>query len=363
MATVRFSVALVLVVVTGCGRLGFDPTVDAAPDAALRPTVQTGRARLPQGSRTTEVSIAAVAPERSLLTFSLAVTDEKPDDVKVTGIFLGNSRIEFERSGTEFAVEIRWSVTSWDRMTVRRGEQSFAGVRQLTALVEPPVDMARSFAIATHRDAGSLFQDDEYIEVQLLGGTQLFAQSRVVNSNTTRLVWQVVELDAGVVHHGTARLDPVTTLTEVITPSFDPARTWLVYTHSAEGTASLEAQHQAIGGRIVDGTRIAFERGGGSGTAHISWSLVELAAGMVEHGESTFPDAASMIAAPITPVDPTRSFVFGGSFGGTSGRTTSIDPGPGPAWVAAELTANDLILQRGISTGTTISPWSVITLE
>lgn len=363
MVVVRSWVALVLVVAASCGRFSFDPSVDATSDAAVLPSVQAGRARLAQGSSTLEAVFGSVDLDHSLLTFSLAVVDGKPDDIKVTGTFIATDRIRFEREGTQFAIDIRWTVVTWNRMTVRRGEQAFANSLQLTALIDPPVDVARSFAIATHRDSGPVFMNDEYIEVQVVGPTQLLAQTRAANSQTARLAWQVVELDDGVVHHGTALLGPGTTVTEVVIPPVEPGRSWLVYSHSASGNAPPEAQHQAVAGRIVDGTRIAFERGGGAGTAHISWSVVELATGTVERGVASFADGATQVVEAVTLVDPTRAFVFGGSFAGTSGRTTSIDPGPGRAWATAELALTTLDLRRGISTGTTSFPWSVITLE
>lgn len=365
MVLVRRPSWIVLLLVAACGRVAFDPLVDVTdggpPQSA---TVQTGSAMFVTGTSFIEVPITQVDLEHSLLVFSLAVVDPKPDDIKMTGRFLDTGQLRFERAGSEQGVSVRWTVVTWTGMTVRRGTGGIPNsTTMFTGVVDPPVDVARSFVIGTHRDQGNAFGDDEYVDFELTAPNEIVARNRIQNSVTTSIVWQVVELTAGVVHHGRTMIAPVTTLQLATTPSFDPTRAWLVYTHSASGGAPTEARHHAIGGRIVDGTQLVFERGGGSGTAHISWSLIELAAGTVEHVEATIPDGVGDWSVPIAPVDPAHSFVFGGSFGGTSGRSTSIDPGPGPAWVTGALSTNALRLERGISTGTTVSPWSVITLE
>jgi len=358
---------MVVLLLAACGRIGFEPRDDARTDGAVAgpATVQTGRAQLVPGTSQIAVTISPVDLEHSLLTFSLSVTDVKPDDVKVTGRFLDESQVQFVRAGSEQTIEIRWTAVSWSGMTVRRGVGGLDNSSTtFTAAIDPPVDVARSFVIATHRDQGNAFGDDEYIDFELTAPDTLVGRNRAQNSVTTTVAWQVVELDAGVVHHGRSTIAPVTTLELATTPSFDPTRAWLVYTSSATGGAPTEAQHYAISGRIVDSTQLAFERAGGDGTALISWSLIELAAGHVEHGSTTFADGELVQTAMPEPVDLARSFVFGGSFGGMGGRTTSIDQGPGPAWVMAELQdSTGLELIRGVSTGTTVAPWSVITLE
>ena len=363
---VRWGLVLAL---AACGRIGFEPPADAPADIALDAlppaAVLSGTERIPGGTSFIDVTIPAVVLERTLLTFSLSVVSFKPDDIKVTGRFLSPTQFRLERAGSEFAIDVRWSVVSWDGMSVRRGRASgLAGTGPVeTIMITPPVDVTRSFVIATHRDQGSAFGDDEFVEFELSAPDKLIARNRIANSTTITLEWQIVELAQGVVRHGTATLPPVVTLAEVAVPTFDPSRAWLVYTHSASGNAPLEAQHQAISGRIVDANRLAFERGGGAGTAFVQWSLIELAGGSVQHGTATVSDGQAITSEPIAPVDPSHSFVFGGSFAGTSGRTTSIDQSPGPAWTLADLQPSSIDFKRGTVTGTTSMPWSVITLE
>lgn len=363
----RLAVAIVCTL-CACGRIGFDQAGDGGfsadvPPAPNTPMVQTGTLTIQPGMFDDVVEIATVDPAHAMLTLAFASDITAPDDCMVAGQLIAPDKIRFTRDGSEGTVEVRWAVTVWAGLDVQRGTTPIDPLVERVTL-SPPVPLDRSFALATTFQSGSEFNDDDMLQVTLtdLGSTLELAMFDQNNAGLTA-EWQVVTIPTARVIHGSGVLiDSVVAISSNLPSAIDPARSLLVYSIVSGTNAPLEIRHRMIAGRIVTPTVLAFERLGGMGTVEVTYSVVELAQGRVQHGQVSFADGDPSLTTPLQTVDPAVAFPYGGAYGGTGGMTADAGPGPGTAFAVGTVSPGSIeIRRRGTGTPATI-PWSVVEL-
>jgi len=312
-------------------------------DAQLA-TVQTGQL-LSNSNGVTAVSIAAVDPTASFVTYSVRSNSTKPGDAVVLGTLADATTLEFLRqtdSGSPPAVVIEWSVIEYAcGVTVQRGSTVGDGTSVVDVAVSS-VDPDASFLLGG--TAGATydpdFGSDDTAVVELVGNdTVRFRTAGLPLSPDRALSFQLVEFDDA----GDARTEVVTSTlgagsaVENITLSQPVAldSTMVIATFaSADGGPDIGQRMLRV--RLLDSTTVEVQRSITSEPLEVSVQVVQFLDGTtVQHGVVDLLPTVNSSVIPISPIDVGRSTVtstvqIGGSAsGGSTDHVASATPGDG----------------------------------
>jgi hypothetical protein len=314
----------------------------------------------------------AVVPERSVLFFNIAHPSYEPSDGHVTGqIVSGGSALRFERYGVNgvTAPSIRWSVLQHSAFSVQRGSALCpAGLTRIT--LDPPVDLARSFPLATLRISGTNYNFNDWIRATLVDASTLELTFGNDEENVNAVVeWQVVTLSAqsgAVVSSGTSTLPAGSQLATVALPAPPPpAQSLLFVTHESVDWNAVAAENLIAAELATDGT-LVFTREGSAVNAVISWSVLTWDALEVVHQVTTFNAGETRAYANLPcPARPAAAISLLAA-GMRQGRSPfAADDTPGVAWFTTELrdAGCTLVLERGATDDGAYAPWSVAWLR
>ncbi len=349
-----------------CGRLEFDPVTSGDDSAVTAPaTIVSATFDLGIGVPGGLVQLRSpVDVARSLLLFSATIDSPTASDTTVRGWLASADEIRFERQGAAAAAKIAYQVVTWSGWTVQRGTTSLPGLQfELRVPLPTPVEIGSAFPIVTSSSDGTSLDEDDALLAEISAPNEL-RLSLVDNLvSPTDIAWQVVEIPTARVLAGTTVMDTSATIVTATLATFDPSRSWLVFSHAGDVTSSSAAAYM-VAGSIADGQTVLFERDGTGVQVRVAYHLIELANAIAERGNEAFTTELTR-SVSITAPDVSRSFVYGGGFSGRSGRSPhSINTSPGAAWVAAVPGAGQqLQLKRSLDTSPATIPWQVIELR
>jgi hypothetical protein len=361
------AVVLVVGMLCGCGRHGFDLLIDgAAADTSPRSvTVQNGAATLT--GLTTDVSIDAVDPTKAFLMFGASNDGMPPDGdadaFQLAGQLVGPTTLSFERAvdpGSPATIE--WYVVELHTgASVQRGRSNLQNLTVLDAVLSTVAE-DRAFPILSFRTAGGTYDGGDYLRARITSPTNLEISRSEAEDQLSNVEWQVVELDQATVQSGVIDMAAAATSTNATISMIDPTRLLLLFTYSRGAT---NTGLMALRGRVVDATTLAFDRDVANGDPlSIAWYAIELPEGTrVQRATTSFASAQTTATAVISPVDLTRSMALGGAAYYRGGKSPSLVDIRGLDSFTFDLTSpTSLTLERFVGGATADVEWQVIEL-
>ncbi len=329
-------------------------------DSVILDDVQSGTAILADGSSTTTVTIAAVDPSRSMLTYSLRGSDSAPSNLSINGVLSDPTTVTFSRIGTSSAAILEWSVVEFvSGVTVQRGTEYIPNGGPIDLAIAP-VDLSRSFVLANVTGEGNAFGVDDFVIASLTSSTNL--RLDLGNGLGSNVAWQVVQYNDAVVQRGTNSLASGDASRTATVTTVDLAKSWLVYSYSTVDGDPNDIGQKLVRGLVSDPTTLTFDRSSTGQTVDLSWELVEFTDDtIVRHASAAFSGTDSVRDVTIAAVNPARSIAVGGTtlFGGRSSYTSNDNPGVG--WFTTELTSStNLRIRRGAALAPADLGWFVI---
>jgi outer membrane protein assembly factor BamB len=359
----------VLSVNSSDGRQTWDPVPTTAaiqgtltwlPVTAGIKTVQGGTATMTTQS-TLNVPISSVTLTRSILFFSVAENNVDPSNGQVRGQLTSPTNIQFNRAGTATTVTIRWYVAEFgSSVSVQRG--STAVTANPMNVTISPVDLSKTFVLASWLKPGAAYGDDDYLRARLTSTTNLELDPSG-GSLDGWADWQVITMANATVQSGDVSFAAGDASKVVAVTAVDTTRTFLTTTW--EGFADGIGVN-FIRGRITSPTQLTFDRGVTGSPVDLTWFLVTLNDGStVQSGNASFASGATTSTVTLSSaVDLAASVAFlsGNQRGGSTPHVgTSPNDNPGMAWFTADLSGpTSLVLDRGTSGATAQAAWFVV---
>jgi hypothetical protein len=345
------------------------PDSATGEDGGISPVVQVwnGSTVLGAGASSQSVTIAAVDPSRSFLTFGLLFASPAASDTEASGQIANGTQLQFARAGgsTAPALPIQFSVAEFQSgVSVQRGSTAMTST-SVDVTLPSSADPAHSFPIVTYRNTGSTYGVDDFVRAKLTGAKHLTLDVGLAAPSGVA-EWQVVSFDGAAVQSGDVTMGTnQTTLTVSLPSAVTPTSTWLLLSNTISSPSGTAAE-LLVTGRVSSSTTVTFSRGGGGATQQITWYAVSFTNGTtVQSATAVLGDTVATTAAALTPVDPLKSLATTGGVwlrGGTTAYTTSDNPAYGG--FALDIGAGaQLTLTRGLSgPGTQASAdYSVVT--
>lgn len=307
-------------VLLGCGRIAFDPQLDA-DGASASTSVQ--RAEYMMTVTPLEVPVLPVDPARSFVVCDYRTPSSEHSRMPMCEL-TGPTTVTISTGLPDPQLVVAVQVIELSGMvTVQRGRESFAPTELMRGVPIQPVQAERAFALVSRRAELARVDLDQELAVTARFADAATLELARANAATAAfdVAWQVVELgDASVQAGTTALLDGSRTTTATITP-VDPANSFVV--HTARG-GTLHEEDTYTHAELLDAGTIHFERNSLTTMLDLSWFVVSLPGAAVQHGAFD-PVNESTIARPITPVELDRTSVFVSTSGGRADDFDNVD--------------------------------------
>jgi hypothetical protein len=329
---------------------------------------QSGTAAIPTGTSTT-VTIQSVNRAKSFMIFSLIVDANTPSIALVGGEITNSTTLTFTRDAGNNPVTIKWEVFEFTSgVTVQHG--STGNVGNPTNVAITSVNTAKTFVIATSRNDGAAFGNDDSFTANLTSATQL--QLSAPGSGVTMVYWQVVQYDDSNVQKVTGTITaPATSATSVIT-AVNLAKTMVISNHTI--SADIAARDLPLT-ELASTTSVSYTRTGTTGTMNfVTYVVTFTDQTTVTRGSATFSAGATTQNVAVT-ASLTGSTVFSsgnqmrqGSTDFTSSGGAGTNDNVGHTWFNFEVT-KPLNLTITRATGTTdgtsnaVATWQLVTFE
>ncbi len=350
----------------------------------LPPTNVSGRdggGTIPVDQLSVTIPVPEVDPDISLLFFNYTHDGDEPNSGMVSGQLASDGRsVTFERASTllnltvlpaNVTVEIRFAILSLPGIQVFRGVEPLANRATVLVPLPRPVSLDRSFVLASARNYGHAFSEDDWLPVRLTpDGANLDLSTRDSCCSMVA-AWQVAEFPPdfdAVVRTGSAFLDLLTdTVTVTLSPPAIAQNALLLFTSEVTDTVDLTVSFGecAVGGRLVGNDTLVFDRAVASSMfqVDIAWQLVEWSALSVQRGSADFANQDVEVRVSLAPsVDPSRavSLLPGHQRQGTSPLIN--DDHAGISWFTTELVDGGatLMIRRGWRGAPATAHWTVV---
>lgn len=337
--------------------------------------VQTGQV-VSTSDGVTAVTIAAVDPTSSFVTYSARSNSTKPGDSVVLGNLADATTIEFVRqtdSATPPQVVIEWSVIEYScGVTVQRGS-TVGNDTSVVDVAVSNVDPESSFVVGGLVAAPfeSNFGNSDVAIVELVGAdTVRFRTSGAAISSNQALSFQLVEFD----NAGDVRTEVVTGTLGAGTAVQNLALSQPVALDASMVVASLatadggsDIGQRMVRVRLIDSTTVEVQRAVSSDPLDVSVQVVQFLDGTtVQHGVVDLTPTVNSEAVSINPIDLGRSTVtstvqIGGSLsGGSTDQVSAATPGEGLA-TARFVDPTTISIERRPTSSTASFAWQVVT--
>ena len=340
--------------------------------------VQSGQV-LSTSNGSTSVTIAAVDPAASFVTYSVRSNASKPGDSVVLADLSGPTTIDFLRQTSTPGpgpVVIEWSVIEYAcGVTVQRARVPGNGNGTQTVDVPVnPVDPNRSFVLGgtIPVPTQTAFDNDDQSIVELVNGdTVRFRLPPPFDHQVARtLGFQLVTFT----DPGDARSQVVSTTlgagaavdTITLGQPVDPAATMLIAT-AASPNAGGSMGDRTVRVRLVDPTTVEVQRAINTGTVEVNVQVVELLEGTtVQHGIVDLTPTQTSTTVAVNPVDTKRTtvgstvLIGGAASGGSTDEAASGEVGE--ALVTVDLLdAATIVIERAAVDSLASFAWQAIT--
>ena len=195
------------------------------------------------GSRTVAFPYSVDMNKTFILSSTAMTVNESGNDFSdcfIGAELIDNNTIEFSRyyiNGQE-AMDIAYEIIELGSdVSVQRGNNTFTGTMNNTTLTTP-VDLNKSFVLASPRAAGSgVEMDDNFVTAQFVDNSTIRFTRKGTNASV-EVFWQVVEFtDATTVQSGNI-INTTSKTASNTTTSVDTNRTFVLYTANSAATSN-----------------------------------------------------------------------------------------------------------------------------
>ncbi len=325
---------------------------------------------------TQTVTISAVDPAKSFLTFTVRSTGNEPEDSRVLGSLASGTTLTFLRTGnatTPPTITIEWSVVTYScGVTVQRGIAAQNGTATINVAISA-VDTTASFVLGTSvPDSTALtYSGNDLVAYELTSSTNLqISTDTEAAVGTAAFGWQVVTFD----DPGDIDVQTVSatlgagagTTTVALSSPVDLGSSFILA--SPYGAPSgTEIGERMVRARLLDASTVEVYRAVTTESITARIQVVTLNEGTtVQRGMLTLSPGISVASAVINPVDTSRSTAFttvmepGALSGGSTSYTADDLVGEASATVTLP-SATGVSLRRASSLSTATFAWQVVT--
>lgn len=255
------------------------------------------------------------------------------------------NEITFTRYGSGTSATVNWEAVTGSDFYVQRNTESFAAGTGLVTVTINSVNTSRSFIIVNGRVNSATTSNNNrgYFLARFINSTTIEI-ARGTTGTAAAASWQVVEWNNSKVYSGNVSFTG--TSQTAATSSVNMSRAILLFGSTVAGSTGVGAN--MIMGNITSSNSLSFERTYASGTANVSWFVVELPQEFSVQNNSISMSSDQNIA--INKVDYNKAFhVQSWSSTGTTSTTYTN------AYILANLTnQTNLLLNKQTTTNTHI---------
>jgi hypothetical protein len=321
-----------LVVLAGCGRIGFAPQ-DARTTS---PLVHAGSCSMDLGATSVSCPIAPalISLDDSVLFFQATGNDLTPATEDVRCQLSSTASVTCDRwgpsTGAESAVSIQWQTLEHPAVHAQHLDFTCSMLATFPQAIAP-VSPGDAFVLHSLVSPGAYLNDDDFITVELVSATEVDA---VIGSTDTcgadgigPMLGEIdaVEVAGASVTRGIAGPMNGTTLVVSGLSPVDPASSLLLFSYrSASNNTALGICELMVRGELTSPTTLSFSRALGDTTGTcttipieaISWERVDLGAlATVQPFTAMMFATATTATVPISTVDPSRALAFSSAQG------------------------------------------------
>lgn len=336
--------------------------------------VQSGQA-VSTNDGVTAVTITAVEPSTSFVTYSVRSNSTKPGDAVVLGNLANATTVEFVRqtnTATPPPIVIEWSVVEYScGVTVQRGSGNGNGTNSVVfpvAAVDPASSFVIGGSVGGRTDLG--FAGDDSSIVELVGSDTVRFRNPGALAAARLFSFQLVEFDnSGDVQTEvltTTLAAGVSTTTVALSQPVSLDATMLVSTFTTDALGD-DMGRRMIRVRLLDENTVEIERASSPQALEVSVQVSQFLDGTtVQHGVIDLLPSETSAMVSIAPLDPARSTVGSTVLLGSAASGGSTDYSasllPGESLVTARFDdATTVTIDRTPSTSISSFGWQAIT--
>ncbi|HYI02330.1 hypothetical protein [Hyalangium sp.] len=296
------------------------PALTSATQAeSIIPTVRTGTCILDDVSVTCPITPALLDVQKAFLTFQATSTHARSDRGNVRCFLDGGTQVRCERFDNNATVNIRWNVAEFPSgVDVQHHATNCAGdTTPVTLFATTP--SGTFLLLSSQRDINNM-GSSVYRLVELKSSTlaeirKLGACGVTDNNHLQGVAYAGSQLQRGVTSLASGATNREVTLASPV--ALD--RSIVLYSYTNDGTNGRICDRALRGELINSGATVRFSRGegdtvncAGSNFGEISWEVVTFPMGTVVQQVTQQLTGATASVPLTTPVDLSRTLVFGG---------------------------------------------------
>ncbi|HYI02376.1 putative metal-binding motif-containing protein [Hyalangium sp.] len=291
----------------------------ATQTESIIPTVRTGTCILDDVSVTCPITPALLDVHKAFLTFQATSTHARSDRGNVRCFLDGGTQVRCERFDNNATVNIRWSAAEFPSgVAVQHHATNCSGdITPVPLFATTP--SGTFLLLSSQRDINNMgsgvyrlveMKSSTLAEIRKLGGCGVTDNNHL----------QAVSYSGSQLQRGVTSLASGATNTEVTLAS--PValdRSIVLYSYINDGTSARICERALRGELINNGATVRFSRGegdtvncAGSNFGEISWEVVTFPVGTVVQQVTQQLTGATASVPLTTPVDLSRTLVFGG---------------------------------------------------
>ncbi|HZY78113.1 MAG TPA: T9SS type A sorting domain-containing protein [Cyclobacteriaceae bacterium] len=302
---------------------------------------------------------------KSFMVFSTSVDDANPTNALIGGEITNATTLTFTRDGGTTSATIKWQVFEFvSGVSVQHGSTGNVGNATDVTLTSA-VNLSKSFVIATERNDGAQFGNDDSFSANLTTTTNLRLSSP--GGSVTSIYWQVVQYDDATVQKISQTLNAGSAfVTATIPVAVNVNKTMVISNHTTSGDITSRDLPRT---ELTNGTTLTFNRAGTGQTMGFVAYVIEFTdQTTVAHGSTSFASTITSTTPAINASLTGSGIIIPGNQARQGTTDFSASDNVGHVWYTAEITKpKEALLQRatasngGNSAGSTT--WQIVTFE
>lgn len=318
-------VAIVALACAACGRIAFDPLVDAQPssDVLTGSPSRVDVYELTPAATTTDVPIADIDPSRTIVMCDFRTNNSSVGRQPACAL-TSSTTLQIRVPIVEPSLVVRAQIVQLPiGTTVQRGHRSVGSGLLADDVSIAAIDPSRAFPLFSRTVNLDATGFDERMNVTAtFPDPQTLHFERLASGNTLEIDWQVIEMPTATVTAGMASLAPGTSTQSLSDAPFDRAHFFIVPTIRTTGSNEDEYLVQVnldIAGQII------FTRAGTTNTTEIAYYIVETPAVTSQHGVTWLMGFNGLGVGIAAPIDPSRTAALVSYSGGRAGNMADVE--------------------------------------
>ncbi|MEM2121742.1 MAG: hypothetical protein QXU20_03755, partial [Candidatus Woesearchaeota archaeon] len=250
------------------------------------------------------VNIEPLSTENSFVMLTVNIASGVPSRSQITSRIYSSNQLLFERYAAVTAANISWQIVESSEIKVQKGTASFATAQLNTTInLDNEVNLNESFIIVMGRaNSGTTGNNNQgFFRAMFLNSTTIYIE-RATSGSAAMVEWQVIQWSNAKVQSGNFSFSSLDY--NVSVSPINTSRAFLIFGSAISGVTTIDGNF--IGGNITDSTTLRFYKETTTGTAFISWFLVEMPEEFKVQKNSSAITADTNII--ISPVITTKAF-------------------------------------------------------